>query len=419
MDRIDGLAHYRARFFGMHSVGLDDASGGASGANPVAYLDGNSLGRPTLASVQRITEFLTGAWGTRLIRGWDEEWMELPLRIGDDLGRAALGAASGQVWVGDSTTVMLYKLARAAVDSRSDRTEIVLDTDNFPTDRYVLEGIAAERGLTLRWIRPDHSGGVTTEQVQDAVGPQTALVLLSHVAYRSGFLADVRGITRVAHDAGALVLWDLCHSAGSVPIELDLWGVDLAVGCTYKYLNGGPGSPAFGYVRSDLQEVLAQPIQGWMGTQDIFEMGPGYRPAAGIRRFMSGTPAIVGMLAMQDTIAMIAEAGIEEVRAKSVGLTEFAISLVDEWLAPMGVTVASPREQTHRGGHVTIDHPDMRQVTATLWAHEVIPDFRAPDGLRIGLSPLSTSYVETYEGVAAIRDVLRGILLGRSGLLEP
>lgn len=405
MDRIDGLAHYRPQFVGTETD------------NPVAYLDGNSLGRPTRASVERISNFLSGAWGTRLIRGWDDEWMALPLQIGDDLGRAALGAAPGQVFVGDSTTVMLYKLARAAVDARGGRSEIVLDNDNFPTDRYVLEGIAAERGLTLRWIRSDPAGGVTPEQVRRVIGPQTALVLLSHVAYRSGFLADVREITRVAHDAGALVLWDLCHSAGSVPVELDLWGVDLAVGCTYKYLNGGPGSPAFGYVRNDLHDVLAQPIQGWMGTKDVFTMGPEYVAATGIRRFMSGTPAIVGMLAMQDTIAMIEEAGIEQVRAKSVALTEFAITLVDEWLAPMSVTVASPREPTHRGGHVTINHPAMRQVTTTLWEHDVIPDFRSPDGLRIGLSPLSTSFVETYEGVAAIRDVLRGILLGQSGLI--
>jgi kynureninase len=414
MDRIDGLGHYRSRFVGVNEPAATGAGGSPAGV--VAYLDGNSLGRPTVGSVQRITDFLTGAWGNRLIRGWDDEWMDLPTRIGDDLGRASLGAAPGQVWIGDSTTVMLYKLARAAIDARGDRNEVVLDTDDFPTDRYVLEGIAAERGLTLRWIRSDPSSGVTPEQVRQVVGPQTALVLLSHVAYRSGYLADVRTITAVAHEAGALVLWDLCHSAGSVPVELDLWDVDLAVGCTYKYLNGGPGAPAFGYVREDLQEVLAQPIQGWMGARDVFAMGPQYAPGRGIRRFMSGTPAIMGMLAMQDTIAMIEEAGIDEVRAKSVALTEYAISLVDEWLAPMGVTLGSPREHTHRGGHVTINHPAMRQVTKTLWDNDVIPDFRAPAGLRIGLSPFSTSFVETYDGVAAIRDVLRGILLAQSGL---
>src|SRR5680860_236838 len=203
MDRIDGLAHYRPRFVGTDALPDD--------ANPLAYLDGNSLGRPTKASAERIADFITHAWGERLIRGWDESWMELPLRIGDDLGRAVIGAAPGQPFVGDSTTVLLYKLARAAVDSRRGRTEIVLDSDNFPTDRYVLEGIAAERGLTLRWLRPDPNGGVTVEQVRRAVGPQTSLVVLSHVAYRSGFLADMRTITQVAHAEGALVLLSLIH----------------------------------------------------------------------------------------------------------------------------------------------------------------------------------------------------------------
>ena len=419
-DRIDGLAHYRARFVGTENV-TDLAAGTGSDTgvvlpNPIAYLDGNSLGRPTRAAADRIAAFITGAWGTRLIRGWDDEWMQLPLQIGDDLGRAALGAAPGQVFVGDSTTVLLYKLARAAVDARPGRTEIVLDSDNFPTDRYVLEGIAAERGLTLRWIDSDPAGGVTAEQVSRVLGPNTALVLLSHVAYRSGFLADMRAITDLVHEHDALVLWDLSHSVGSVDVQLDLCNADLAVGCSYKYLSGGPGAPAFGYVRHDLQEVLSQPIQGWMGTKDIFEMGPGYVPATGIRRFMSGTPAVVGMLAMQDTIAMIDEAGMEQLRAKSVALTEFTLTLVDDWLAPMGVTVASPREYTHRGGHVTVRHPAMKQVTEILWANDVIPDFRSPDALRIGLSPLSTSFVEAYEGLAAIRDVLRGILIGQGHL---
>lgn len=395
LDGADQLAAYRERF-----VGVPDGSGVA------AYFDGNSLGRPTLASVERVQRFLVDGWGGRLIRGWDEEWMELPFTIGDALADAALGAAAGQTFIGDSTTVVLYKLARAAVDARPGRTEIVLDTDNFPTDRYLLDGIARERGLDLIWIEADTEAGVTPEQVAAAVGPRTALVVLSQVAYRSGFLADVPAITRIAHDAGALVLWDLCHSAGSVPVELDAWGVDLAAGCTYKYLNGGPGSPAFGYVATALQHELTQPIQGWMGTRDVFAMGPEYRPADGIRRFISGTPPVVGMLAMQDTIAMIAEAGMDAVRAKSVALTGFAVALADEWLAPLGATLASPRDPGRRGGHITLSHPAMRDVTATLWAQDVIPDYRDPDGLRIGLSPLSTSFEETCRGMAAVRDVL-------------
>ncbi|MFF1879500.1 kynureninase [Leifsonia sp. NPDC058230] len=396
LDATDPLAAFRTRF-----AGIDDGS-----SDIVAYLDGNSLGRPTRASLDRIGRFLVEGWGGRLIRGWDEEWMELPFTIGDALGANVLGAAPGQTFVGDSTTVTLYKLARAAADARPGRSEIVLDTDNFPTDRYVLDGIARERGLTLRWIEADTSAGVTPEQVEAVVGPQTALVVLSHVAYRSGYLADVPAITRIAHASGALVLWDLCHSAGSVPVDLDAWGVDLAAGCTYKYLNGGPGSPAFGYVRAGLQNTLAQPIQGWMGADDVFAMGPEYRPAAGIRRFISGTPPIVGMLAMQDTIAMIAECGMPAVRAKSVALTEFAITVAEDLLSPFGLTLASPRESERRGGHVTLNHPAMRQVTAALWQRDVIPDYRDPNGLRLGLSPLSTSFEETYRGVAAVRDAL-------------
>src|SRR6185312_8419965 len=314
----------------------------------VAYLDGNSLGRPVRATAERMSRFVTEAWGGRLIRGWDESWMELPLRIGDSIGETTLGAANGQTFVGDSTTVILYKLIRAAIDARPGRSEIVLATDNFPTDRFLLQGIADERGKTLRWIQSDTTAGVTPEQVAAAVGPQTALVVLSHVAYRSGFLADASEITRIAHDAGALVLWDVCHSVGAVDLQLDAWGVDLAVGCTYKYLNGGPGAPAFGYVRSELQSTLRQPIWGWMGSSAPFDMGQDYEPAAGIRRFISGTPAIVGMLAMQDMLELIAEAGMGAIREKSVALTEFAIEVTDALLAEHGVTVASPREASRR-----------------------------------------------------------------------
>ena len=313
--------------------------------------------------------------------------------------------------IGDSTTVLLYKLMRAAVAAQQDagpgRTEIVLDRDQFPTDRYVAEGIAAERGLTLRWIEVDTSEGVTAEQLREAVGERTALVVLNHVAYRSAWLADAPELTRISHDAGALVLWDLCHSAGSVPVALDAWDADLAVGCTYKYLNGGPGSPAFGYVNARLQDRLTQPIQGWMGHADPFLMGPGYTPALGMRRFISGTPPILGMVAMQDMLALVEEAGIEAIRAKSVALTSYAVDLADAWLAEHGVTVASPRDPDLRGGHVTLRHDRMREVTAALWERDVIPDYRDPGGLRLGLSPLSTSFDEVERGIAAVAEALR------------
>lgn len=390
LDAADPLADRRALFVG-EDTGL-------------VYFDGNSLGRPLRATGPRLARFVEQEWGGRLIRGWDERWYDLPLTLGDRVGTTVLGAAPGQSFIGDSTTVLLYKLARAAVSARPDRDEIVIDTDNFPTDRYIVEGIAAERGLSVRWIEVEQTQGVTPEQVADVVGERTALLVLSQVAYRSAWLADVPAITRLAHDAGALVLWDLCHSAGVVPVHLDDWGVDLAVGCTYKYLNAGPGAPAFGYVNARHLDTLAQPIQGWMGHADPFAMGPGYAPSPGVRRFVSGTPPIIGMLALEDMVELIAETGIDAIREKSVALTEHAIALADEMLPD--TTVASPRAAERRGGHVTLQHPAMREVVASLWQRDVIPDYRDPGGLRIGLSPLSTSFTEVYDGMVAVAEEL-------------
>ena len=395
LDAADPLASYRDRFVGASS--------------DLVYFDGNSLGRPLSVSGPRIARFVEEEWGGRLIRGWDERWMSLPQTIGDDLGRVVLGAAPGQTTIGDSTTVLLYKLMRAAVAARPGRTEIVIDRDNFPTDRYVAAGIAEECGLTLRWIDVSPSSGVTPELLSAAVGPSTALVVLSHVAYRSAWLADAPALTAIAHEAGALVLWDLCHSAGSVPVSLDSWDVDLAVGCTYKYLNGGPGSPAFCYVAARHLDSLTQPIQGWLGSVDPFLMGPSYAPAAGIRRFVSGTPAVVGMLAMQDMISLIESVGIAAVREKSVALTSYAISLGESVLGPLGVVLASPRADSERGGHVTFNHPLMREVTAALWERDVIPDYRDPGGLRLGLSPLSTSYAEVEHGIGLVAEALESV----------
>lgn len=393
LDAADPLADFQDLFLEADGV--------------LSYLDGNSLGRPLRATAEHLQEFVREQWGSRLIRGWDESWLDLPQRIGDALGAAALGAAAGQCTVADSTTVLLYKLARAAVAARPGRTEIVLDADNFPTDRYVMEGIAQECGLTLRWVPTEYDGGVTAEVVADAVGPRTALAVFSHVAYRSGYLADAEAVTRVVHAAGGLVLWDLCHSAGAVPAQLDAWNVDYAVGCSYKYLNGGPGAPAWAYVASRHQEDFAQPIQGWLGSADPFGMAQGYTPAAGIRRVVSGTPPVLGMLPMQDMITLIAEAGIDAVRAKSVALTEYALTAVDALLAPYGVVVASPRDPARRGSHITIDHPSFRAVTAALWEQGIIPDYRNPSGIRLGLSPLSTSFEETFRGIDAVLAQLR------------
>lgn len=333
--------------------------------------------------------------------------MDWPEQVGDRLATAALGAGPGQVIVADATTVMLYKLARAAVDARPDRREIVVHAGDFPTDRYVAEGIASERGRVLRWIdTPTTPLGVTPEQVAAVVGPDTALVLLSHVDYRSGWLADAPAITALAHDAGALVLWDVSHSAGSVELALDAWDVDLAVGCTYKYLGGGPGSPAFGYVRRGLQKVLRQPIQGWMGHHDPFEMAPGYVAAPGPRGMVSGTPPILAMLPLLAGLDLLEQAGITAVRAKSVQLTEFAVELADAWLVEHGVQLASSRDPARRGGHVTLRRSGFRAVLDELWRRGVLPDYREPDGIRIGLAPLSTSFTEVHRGLNVLREVL-------------
>ncbi|WP_337459226.1 kynureninase [Microbacterium sp. KHB019] len=371
-----------------------------------AYLDGNSLGRPLRELPDRLAAFVREDWGTRLIRSWDEQWMDLPTELGDRIGRVALGAAAGQTVVADSTTVLLYKLMRAAVDAQAGRAEIVIEEGNFPTDRFVAEGIAAERGMTLRWIAADQIAGVQVADIEAVVNENTALVVLSHVDYRSGALADMRAITDAVHEAGGLVLWDLCHSVGVIPTELDACGVDLAVGCTYKYLNGGPGSPAFAYVNARHHGVLRQPIQGWMGAGDVFAMGSAYAPAGGIRQFISGTPPVLGMLAMQGMLDLIEAASIGAVREKSKTLTGLAVQAFDEELAPLGVRLLSPRDAAQRGGHVTIGHPDFAEVTKTLWADGVIPDFRFPDGIRLGLSPLSTSHEEVLSGVLAVRDAL-------------
>lgn len=392
LDAADPLAGCRAEFDGEIR----------------AYLDGNSLGRPVRAAAAGLARFVPGAWGTRLIRSWDEEWFELPLTLGDRLGAAVLGAAAGQTMVADSTSVILYKLLRAAVAAAPpERRVVVLDRENFPTDRYLAEGIAAETGAQLRWIEPDPAAGVTADDLAAALGPDVAVVLLSHVAYKSGFVADLAGLTALAHEHGALVLWDLCHSAGVLDVQLDAAGVDLAVGCTYKFLCGGPGAPAFGYVATRHQDALTQPIQGWMGHADSFGMGQGYRPAAGMRRFLSGTPPILAMVPLIAALDLIERVGITAIRAKSIELGRFVIEAADAVLAERGVRVVSPRDDAVRGGHVTLAHPDFRAVTARLWEDDIVPDFRNPDGIRLGLSPLSTTYAEVLDAVLAIREEIR------------
>jgi kynureninase len=382
LDEADPLRAFRDRFV------IDPE---------VVYLDGNSLGCLPRTTVGRL-ERLVAEWGRRGVRGWDEGWLDLPLEVGDRLGSAVLGAAPGQTVIGDSTTVCFYKLVCAALDARAGRTEIITDLDNFPTDRYVLEGVARARGLRLVWLDGD------PETAASLIGPQTALVTFSHVSYRSARLADMARVNRIVRDAGALMLWDLSHSAGSVPLSLDGDHAPLAVGCTYKYLNGGPGAPAYMYVRDELQRELRQPIWGWLGRRDPFEMAPGYEVADGMRGYLSGTPPVLALAAVDEGVKTVAEAGIDAIRAKGIALTELAIALADERLP--AVRVASQRDAARRGAHVVLAHPDARSLCAALIARGVIPDYRRPDVIRFGFSPLTTRFVDVWDGVETLRDLL-------------
>jgi kynureninase len=388
MDLADPLAPYRDQF-------------GVAG--PI-YLDGNSLGRPSAALVEALAQAVRD-WSEKLVGGWSS-WIDLPLVVGDRVGRL-VGARPGQVVVCDSTTVNLYKLAAAGLDARPERRVILADADDFPTDRYVLQGLAQACGRELRLLHGSAVDGLDTEVVASAIDADTALVCLSHVNFRSGARADLAAITAAAHRRGALVLWDLCHSAGAVPVGLDEAGADLAVGCTYKYLNGGPGSPAFAYVRRDLQAQLRQPVWGWFGQRDQFSMGPSYDPTVGMGRFLAGTPPVLGLLAVDAALEVVEAAGIPALWAKSQQLTAMLVDLVRDRLEPLGASLASPTDPGRRGAHISVAHPRAWPwCKALIDRRLVIGDFRPPDVLRLGPVPLYTRFVDVFDAVEAMAEVL-------------
>ena len=393
LDAADPLASFRRRFV------IPDPD--------LIYLDGNSLGRPPLRAIERLARVATEEWAGELIRGWNQ-WLAEPRRVGDLLGTGLLGAEADEVAICDSTTVDFFRLASAALDARPGRRFVVTDRANFPTDRYVLEGLVRDRDREITWLDPDPIDGPTVGEIASVLAAHpddVALVTLSHVNYRSAAIADLPAITSLAHDAGALVLWDLSHSAGSVPVGLARHGVDLAVGCTYKYLNGGPGAPAWLYIRRGLQAELRNPIQGWFGQADQFEMGQGFQAKAGIGGWLTGTPGVLGLAAAEEGIRVSVEAGIDAIRAKGIALTDYAIALHDAWLAPLGFSLGSPRDATRRGAHVSIRRVDARVLTQRMIEARVLPDFRAPDSIRLGLSPLTTSFGDVARGMAVLADL--------------
>ena len=397
LDRSDPLAGFRNEF-------VIDEHG------PI-YMDGNSLGRVS----RRVRDGLRSGvdeWGSKLADGWDE-WGDLPASTGDLVGRL-IGASPGQVVVGDSTTVNLYKLAVAAVDYQRGRSVIVCDENEFPTDRYVLGGIAARGGggsgsgsVEVRQIRSDPVSGPDRDELVSAVDDHTALVCLSHVNYRSSARLDLEEVTALVHDRGALILWDLCHSAGAVPVDLDGVGVDLAVGCSYKYLNAGPGAPAFLYVSHQLQSHLWSPVWGWFAQRDQFAMGPTFQPVDGVRRFAAGSPPVLGLVAVAASVSLLLEAGLERLWKKSQALTAMLVDLAADRLERYGVGLGSPADPDRRGCHVSLTHSDARSLCNALVSRGlVIPDFRVPDTIRLGPAPIYTRFVDVYDAVDRIAALL-------------
>ena len=388
LDRADALAPLRELF------ALPEG---------VIYLDGNSLGALPKATPARVAEVVQREWGQGLIRSWnDAGWMATPARVGDKIAKL-VGAASGSVMVADSTSVNLFKLLGAALAARPGRRVIVSERRNFPTDLYIAEGLAAllDQGHELRLVEPE---GIAAA----AIGEDTAVVMLTHVNYHTGAMHDMDAITRAAHEKGALMLWDLAHSAGAVPVDLAGCDVDLAVGCGYKFLNGGPGAPAFLYVAPRLQDALRYPLTGWLGHAAPFAFETGYRPGQGIARTMVGTPPVLSLAALEVGIDIALQAPMDQLRAKSVRQTTIFAELLEQVGAGQGFQLASPRDAGRRGSQVCLAHGEAYAIMQALIGRGVIGDFRAPDILRFGITPLYTRYVDLFDAAEALRAVMAG-----------
>ena len=396
LDKNDPLADYRSKFV------ITDPN--------LCYLDGNSLGRLPHATVKAVSDFLSQEWGNEVVTGWSH-WIDEAQVAGDLLGRAVLGAAAGQVLVCDTTSVNFYQLCLAAIYARPGRKTIITDAANFPTDRYILDGIAKQHGLNLVIIDNEdpaiaENELVTAELLEKYMSDDVALVTLEVIQYRSGARSDIKSITDLVRSYGGLVVWDASHAAGAIEMNFDENGVDLAVGCTYKYGNAGPGSPAWLYVNKKIQGELQTPIQGWFANEDQFGMGPDFVKAQGIRGFQIASPSVIGIRGVQVAFEMIAEAGIDAIASKAAIGTQMMIDLFDEWLAPLGYTLLTSRNPKERGGHISIGHPDAAKICVALRKYaNVIPDYRTPNAIRLAIAPLPTSYVEVWDGFQRIKDL--------------
>jgi kynureninase len=385
LDLADPLAPMRERFFLPRGV---------------IYLDGNSLGALPKATRGRLNEVIQQEWGERLIRSWNESgWIEAPQRIGDKIAQL-IGARLGEVIVADSTSINLFKILAAALALRPDRRVILSTPDNFPTDLYMAQGLIKQLGAghELRLVSSD--------ELEVSLNDEVAALMVTHVNYQSGLILDMPGLTRKAHKQGALALWDLAHSAGALPVDLDTADVDFAVGCGYKYLNGGPGAPAFLYVARRHQASFSQPLSGWMGHARPFAFVPNYAPAEGVARYLCGTPAMLSLAALECGVDLLLEADMSRIREKSLALTSLFIELVQSRLRRFGLELATPRDSAIRGSQVSFRHPEGYAIMQALIHDGVIGDFRAPDTMRFGFTPLYLRYVDVWDAVTRLRRIL-------------
>jgi kynureninase len=404
LDAQDELAAFRDEFV-------------IEGADLI-YLDGNSLGRLPRRTVDFMRRAIEQEWGERLIRIWNDGWIHTPLDLGAKIAKL-VGAQADEIVVTDSTSVNLFKLTVAALRMRPTRTKIVSDVFNFPSDLYIFQGVIdlLGQGHRLELIPSADTITIDPEAISLSIDNETALVSLTHVAFKSAFMYDMAAVTEQAHQAGALTLWDLSHSVGAVPVDLNGCNADLAVGCTYKYLNGGPGAPAFLYVRRDLQSQLSQPIWGWFGAKAPFAFDLDYTPSDDIGQFRAGTPPMLSMKAIEPAVDILLEAGMDRLRAKSVRQTDYLIFLAEQWLLPLGFTIGSPRRSDSRGSHVSIRHPEAYRINRAMIEAEppavkVIPDFRAPDNIRLGVAPIYTTFGEIRRAIERIKTIVEERIYG-------
>ncbi len=397
LDAKDPLAKYREQFV------ITDPT--------MCYLDGNSLGRLPKQTIKVINDFLIDDWGAKVVEGWND-WIDQAQVTGDLIGRATLGAASGQVLACDTTSVNFYQLVGAALAARPGRKTIIVDAANFPTDRYILQGLAKTHGLKLITIDNESPGlaeheRITPEILEKYLSEDVAFVTLEVIQYRSGARTDIKAITDLARKYGALTIWDASHAVGAIEMNFDANGVDLAVGCTYKYGNSGPGAPAWLYVAKRIQKELQTPIQGWFAQSNQFEMGSTFEKSGDIRGFQIASPSLIGLKSIQSAFGMIEEAGIDAIAAKCAQGTEMMIGLYDAWLADLGFTLNTSRNPKERGGHISLVHPEAKRISVALRQFaNVIPDYRVPDSIRLAIAPLPTSYLEVWDGFERIRDLV-------------